>query len=222
MNCKPVSPRGPRKRFRNCSRAARDASPFPASIKNGNVGPQVSAWWLMRLRETQNPLREKMTVFWHNHFATSNAKVNNAGYMIGMYELIYRLALGNFRDLLQEVSKDPAMLVWLDTNQSKKGMPNENYARELMELFSLGIGHYTEQDIREAARAFTGWEIKDGKGVLNTNQHDAGDKTVLGKTGKWTGEDIVRICLDQPTCANSSARSCSAISSASPFRLRRN
>jgi uncharacterized protein (DUF1800 family) len=191
---------GPEKTIAQLLAGGADASPFPASIKNGNVGPQVSAWWLMRLRETQNPLREKMAIFWHNHFATSNGKVNNASYMIGMYDLMYRFALGNFRDLLQEISKDPAMLVWLDTNQSKKGMPNENYARELMELFSLGIGHYTEQDIREAARAFTGWEIKDGKGVLNSNQHDAGEKTVLGKTGKWSGEDIVKICLDQPAC----------------------
>jgi uncharacterized protein (DUF1800 family) len=89
------------------------------------------------------------------------------------------------------------MMVWLDTVQSKKGQPNENYARELMELFSLGIGHYTEKDIREAARAFTGWEIKNGKFFDNKAQFDAGDKTVLGKSGKWAGEDIVRICLEQ-------------------------
>jgi uncharacterized protein (DUF1800 family) len=177
-----------------------DAPPFPQSIKNGNVGAQVPAWWLLRLRESKNPLREKMTLFWHNHFATSNAKVNNAGYMIGMYELLYRFALGDFRELLQGISKNPAMMVWLDTNQSKKGMPNENYARELMELFSLGIGHYTEQDIREAARAFTGWEIKEGKGALNSAQHDNGEKNVLGNAGNWHGEDIVRICLEQKSC----------------------
>src|SRR6478609_10973291 len=98
---------GPEKTIAQLLAGGADASPFPASIKNGNVGPQVSAWWLMRLRETQNPLREKMAVFWHNHFATSNGKVNNAGYMIGMYDLMYRFALGNFRDLLQEISKDP-------------------------------------------------------------------------------------------------------------------
>jgi uncharacterized protein (DUF1800 family) len=93
------------------------------------------------------------------------------------------------------------MMVWLDTNLSKKGMPNENYARELMELFSLGIGNYTEQDIRQAARAFTGWEIKDGRHFFNKGQHDTGPKTVLGQTGSWNGEDIVRICLDQPAAA---------------------
>src|SRR5262249_51293635 len=95
-------------------------------------------------------------------------------------------------------SRDPAMMVWLDTSLSKKGMPNENYARELMELFSLGLGHYTEKDIREAARAFTGWEIKAGKAAFNPTQHDDGTKTVLGKTGKFQGGDIVRICLEQP------------------------
>src|SRR5207248_9579782 len=142
------------------------------------------AWCRNRLVWTDrlHPLREQMTLFWHNHFATSNAKVRNAGYMLLMYDLMSRHALGNFRDLLQDISKDPAMLVWLDTNQSKKGQPNENYARELMELFSLGIGNYTEQDIREAVRAFTGWEIKDGKGVVNVVQHDMGAKTVLTKT----------------------------------------
>ena len=117
--------------------------------------------------------------------------------MLGQYELMRRHALGNFRDLLQDMSNDPAMLVWLDTAESKKGKPNENYARELMELFSLGIGNYTEKDIREAARAFTGWEIKTAKPVFNESQHDDGEKTVLGQTGNWKGDDIVRICLEQ-------------------------
>jgi uncharacterized protein (DUF1800 family) len=167
------------------------------SIRRANSGQQARAWWLYRMLYSPHPLREKMTLFWHNHFATSNAKVNNAGYMLGQYELMRRHALGNFRPLLQEMSKDPAMMVWLDTSLSKKGMPNENYARELMELFSLGIGHYTEKDIREAAKAFTGWEIKDGKGAFNPKQHDDGEKTVLGKSGKFNGEDIVTICLEQ-------------------------
>jgi uncharacterized protein (DUF1800 family) len=150
---------------------------------------------------TPHPTREKLTLFWHNHFATSNSKVNNAGYMLGQYRLMHRHALGSFRTLLQEMSRDPAMMVWLDTGLSKKGMPNENYARELMELFSLGIGHYTEKDIREAARAFTGWELKGDTPVFDTRQHDAGEKTFLGRTGNWKGEDIVRICLEQPACA---------------------
>ncbi len=103
--------------------------------------------------------------------------------------------------MLAEISKDPAMMVWLDTNQNKKGTANENYARELMELFTLGIGHYTEQDVREGARAFTGWEIKDGKFSLNSGQHDGGPKKFLGREGKFGGEDIVRICLEQDAAA---------------------
>src|SRR5207253_4005988 len=131
------------------------------------------------------------------HFATSNRKVQNAGFMLRQYELLRRHALGSFRTLLQEMSKDPAMMVWLDTRSSKKGNPNENYARELMELFSLGIGHYTEKDIREAARAFTGWEIRERQATFNPAQHDDGEKTVLSKTGKFQGSDIVDICLEQ-------------------------
>jgi uncharacterized protein (DUF1800 family) len=164
------------------------------SIANGK---QASAWWLLRMLTGPHPLREKLTLFWHNHFATSNVKVNKAELMIGQYELMRKHALGNFRTLLQEMSKDPAMMVWLDITQSKKAMPNENYARELMELFSLGIGNYTEKDVREAARAFTGWEIQGGKGAFNKAQHDGGEKTVLGQTGKWSGDDVVRICLEQ-------------------------
>jgi uncharacterized protein (DUF1800 family) len=173
------------------------------SIGRVNNDGQLAAWWLYRLvTGDPHPLREKMTLFWHNHFATSNAKVRNAGYMLGMYDLMNRHALGNFRDLLQEMSKDPAMMIWLDTNQNKKGQPNENYARELMELFSLGIGNYTEKDIREAARAFTGWEVRDGKAFLDAGQHDDGTKTVLNRSGDWSGEDIVRICLEQDSCPN--------------------
>jgi uncharacterized protein (DUF1800 family) len=170
------------------------------SLPTGAPGTQLAAWWLARILRTPHPLREKITLFWHNHFATSLAKVRNARFMLGQYRLLYRYALGDFRELLREISLDPAMMVWLDTDQSKKGKPNENYARELMELFSLGIGHYTEHDIREAAKAFTGYEIKDGQGVLNPKEHDDGDKTVLGRTGNWKAEDIVRIMLDQPAC----------------------
>jgi uncharacterized protein (DUF1800 family) len=175
----------------------RQTAPLAQSINRANNGALARSWWLYRMLYSPHPLQEKLTLFWHNHFATSNAKVNNAGFMLGQYELMHRHALGSFRDLLQEMSRDPAMMVWLDTSQSKKRMPNENYARELMELFSLGIGHYTEKDIREAARAFTGWEIKGGKGLFNPQQHDDSAKTVLGQTGKWTGADIVRICLEQ-------------------------
>jgi hypothetical protein len=161
---------------------------------------QMKELWLLRMLYSPQPFIEKLTLFWHNHFATSNTKVNNVAYMLGQNELLRRHAFGSFRTMLQEMSKDPAMMVWLDTNLSKKGMPNENYARELMELFSLGIGNYTEQDIRQAARAFTGWEIRGGKYFFNRPQHEFASKTVLGQTGDWSGEDIVRICLEQKSC----------------------
>ncbi len=175
--------------------------PLAQSIVKANSGPQLRSWWLARMLYTPHPLQEKLTLFWHNHFATSNKKVESARFMLGQYELMRRHALGNFASLLQEMSRDPAMMVWLDTRDSKKGNPNENYARELMELFSLGIGHYTEKDIREAARAFTGWEIQGNQAVFNAKEHDPGTKTVLGRTGHFKGEDIVRICLEQKSAA---------------------
>jgi uncharacterized protein (DUF1800 family) len=170
------------------------------SMPAGSPQGRLSAWWLDRMLKTAHPLREKMTLFWHNHFATSNSKVQNARYMLGQYHLMQNHALGSFREMLVEMGTDPAMMVWLDTTGSTKGNPNENYARELMELFSLGIGHYSEKDIREAAKAFTGYEVKNSQGTLNTRLHDAGEKTVLGKQGKFKGEDIARICLDQTAC----------------------
>jgi uncharacterized protein (DUF1800 family) len=178
-------------------------SDFMASERSMPVGaPQgrLSAWWLDRMLKTRHPLREKLTLFWHDHFATSNAKVQNARLMLAQYQLMQKYALGSFRELLTQMGSDPAMMVWLDTNTSTKAAPNENYARELMELFSLGIGHYTETDIREAAKAFTGYEIKDGKGVLNRRQHDTGEKEVFGHKGKFTGEDIAKLCLGHHAC----------------------
>jgi uncharacterized protein (DUF1800 family) len=174
--------------------------PLAKSAVQSNDDQQARAWWLYRMLYTPHPLREKLTLFWHNHFATSNSKVQNVGFMLGQYELMHRHALGSFRELLVQMSKDPAMMVWLDTRLSKKGKPNENYAREVMELFSLGIGHYSETDIREAARAFTGWDIDDGKPVYDPNQHDDTDKTVLGQKGNWKTEDVIRICLEQKSC----------------------
>ncbi len=179
-------------------------SDFMASEKSlpaETPGVRLAAWWLSRILRTPHPLREKMTLFWHNHFATSLRKVQNARYMLGQYRTLHEHALGDFRAMLKAITFDPAMLIWLDTTTSTKGKPNENYARELMELFSLGIGNYTEKDIREAARALTGYSLSDtGKLVTNSTQHDDGEKSVLGQTGKWKADDIVRICLDQPAC----------------------
>ncbi len=177
-----------------------DTKPLADSIARVNNGQQIRAWWLYRMLYTPHPLQEKLTLFWHNHFATSNAKVNSARFMLGQYELMRKHALGNYAELLQGMSSDPAMLIWLDGRDSKKGNPNENYARELMELFSLGIGHYSEKDIRQAARAFTGWEIRGDKAHWNKDQFDDGEKTVLGKTGNFQADDIVKICLEQKSC----------------------
>jgi uncharacterized protein (DUF1800 family) len=172
-------------------------APLADAIARGNNPVQMRAWWVARMLSSPYPLQEKITLFWHNHFATSNAKVQNPRFMLGQYALLRKHALGNFAALLKDMSYDPAMLVWLDGRGSKKGNPNENYAREVMELFSLGIGHYTEKDIREAARAFTGWNVVGTEAVFTSADHDGGDKTVLGQTGQWKPDDIVRICLEQ-------------------------
>jgi hypothetical protein len=179
----------------------RSTASMAESIGRDNDGVQLRAWWLYRMLYSPHPLQEKLTLFWHNHFATSNAKVQNAKAMLGQYELMRQYALGRFDELLQKMSKDPAMLVWLDGKASAKGNPNENYARELMELFSLGIGNYTEKDIRDAARAFTGWDVDHGKAVFDKARHDDGTKSVLGRSGAWQGDDVVRICLEQPAAA---------------------
>jgi hypothetical protein len=164
-------------------------------------GDQLRGWWLYCMLQGGHPLREKLTLFWHNHFATSLVKVQNPTLMFQQNCLLREHALGRFGPMLQAISRDGAMLVWLDSNSNLKGKPNENYARELMELFSLGVGNYTEKDVREAARAFTGWRT-DGRGfVFEPRYHDTGAKTFLGKTGNWDGGDVVRIVLEQPAAA---------------------
>ena len=160
----------------------------------------LKRWWLYRMAFTKHPLEEKMTLFWHGHFATSNRKVNNAYGMYGQNMLFRKYALGNFHEILYNVSKDPAMIVWLDNQQNRKGKPNENYAREIMELFTLGIGNYTERDIKEAARAFTGWQTLPSGFFFNKRQHDDGEKTVLGTTGPLNGDDVVAILVKQKAC----------------------
>ncbi|HEY7329354.1 MAG TPA: DUF1800 domain-containing protein [Gemmataceae bacterium] len=164
---------------------------------------ELRGWWLYCMLRSGHPLREKLTLFWHNHFATSIAKVHSALEMFQQNKLLREHALGRFGPFLLAISKDAAMLHWLDSNSNIKGKPNENYAREIMELFSLGVGNYTEKDIREAARAFTGWHTdSDGTGFeFNPRLHDDGAKTVLRQTGDWNGDDVVRILLQQPAAA---------------------
>ena len=172
--------------------------------------------WLYRMVNTHRPLAEKMTLFWHGHFATAAAKVNSPFLMWRQNELFRARGLGNFGDLTLAVSQDPAMLLWLDGNANRKASPNENYGRELLELFMLGIGNYSEADVWAAARAFTGWYFRGQRGDNNryisaefyfaANQHDSGPKTFLGQTGAWNGDDIIRIALGQPACARWIAR----------------
>lgn len=172
-----------------------------APLAEGIDELRLRAWWFYVMLNSPHPLLERMTLFWHNHFATSNAKVQDVGRMYKQNRLLRTHALGRFGPMLHEISEDPAMLVWLDTTSNKKGKPNENYARELMELFSLGVGNYTEQDIRQAARAFTGWEIKSDRFHINASDHDDGEKEVFNKRNNFNGHQIVDLCLEKPACA---------------------
>ncbi|MBV8603027.1 MAG: DUF1800 domain-containing protein [Candidatus Eremiobacteraeota bacterium] len=178
-----------------------DFPAYPATDELYNQKTAVRAaqmWWLDRMLRTKHPLVEKMTLFWHGHFATSIRKVP-APLMAEQIDLFRAQGLGNFRTLLLNVSQNPAMLVWLDNRFNVKAHPNENYARELMELFALGLGNYTEDDVREAARAFTGWTLdKNLRFTFIPARHDDGTKTFLGRTGNFGGEDIVNIVVSQP------------------------
>ncbi|MDR3391921.1 MAG: DUF1800 domain-containing protein [Sulfuriferula sp.] len=166
-------------------------------------GLQLRARWMQEMVATPSPLTEHMTLFWHNHFVSSIQKVKSPALMLAQNQLLRRDALGNFGDMLHAVAKDPAMIIYLDNLQNRKAQPNENFAREVMELFTLGIGNYTEQDVREAARAFTGWSLdRDTGAFLNRPfQHDNGIKTVLGQTGNFNGDDVLDILLQQPATA---------------------
>ena len=155
-------------------------------------------WWLDRMLRTNRPLVEKMTLFWHGHFATALGKVQPQ-YMAGQINLFRQLALARFPVLLSAVTRDPAMLIWLDNRANAKAHPNENYAREVMELFALGLGNYTEDDIKDAARAFTGWTLdKNQQAAFVPARHDDGLKTVLGKSGRLDADDVVSIVVSQP------------------------
>jgi uncharacterized protein (DUF1800 family) len=180
-------------------------APLAVDTTAGDARRKLEAakfWWLNRMLYTRRPLHEKMTLFWHDHFATANSKVGNAVLMLRQNQLFRDLGLGSFETLLQQVTRDPAMLIWLDNRQNRKSAPNENYAREVMELFTLGIGNYTETDVKEAARAFTGHTItRDLAYAFAANQHDTRDKTVLGQTGNFDADDVLAILVRQPAHA---------------------
>ncbi len=170
------------------------------AARRGDLEGMQSAW-VARSLTTPFPIAERVSLFWHDHFATAASKVTDLPAMQRQNRLFLTAGLGAFPDLLGAVARDPAMLIWLDGVTSSKAHPNENFARELFELFSLGIGHYTEDDVKECARAFTGWRLKRGRFHFDPTQHDEGEKTVLGESGRLEGEDVLRILARHPQCA---------------------
>lgn len=166
-------------------------------------GEALKAWWIDRMLWSPVPLRERMTLFWHGHFATGLSKVRSPQLMLRQNRMLRRHALGDFAALLADVTLDPAMLLYLDAQTSVSTAPNENLARELLELFTLGVGHYSEDDVRAAARALTGWVVLPATGdvMFVPGRHDPGDKTLLGQSGPWDREAVIRILLEQPQTA---------------------
>lgn len=162
---------------------------------------KIQQWWLTRLIETPRPLEEKMTLFWHGHFATSYRTIEDSYHMFAQNRLYRTHAVGGFGTLMHQVIRDPAMLAYLDNNDSRKNRPNENLARELMELFGLGVGNYSEQDIKEGARALTGYTFQDDAFTFQRQNHDGGAKRILGRAGNMDGDDFVDTILAQPACA---------------------
>jgi uncharacterized protein (DUF1800 family) len=163
---------------------------------------RLKAWWFYRMLFSPDPLGERLTLMWHTHFATSNLKVDDVALMHRQNASIRRLARAPFGELLRTALREPALLVYLDAPANRKGHPNENLAREMMELFTLGPGRFSETDVKEVARALTGWNVEDGAFREMPARHDDGLKTILGKTGNWNATDLVRIILEQPATAH--------------------
>ena len=170
---------------------------YSNNIETGRLG----LWWANRMLLSRRPLEEKLTLFWHGHFATGENKTRDYRMMLKQNEMFRANASGKLRDLLVGILKDPAMLVYLDNGENVKQHPNENFGRELLELFTMGVGNYTERDVREAARAFTGWTNDVLAFKFDRGQHDFGDKVFLGRTGAFDGEDIIDIILAQKVTA---------------------
>jgi uncharacterized protein (DUF1800 family) len=171
------------------------------NMKNRQALAATLRWWIRRMAWGPYPLQEKLTLFWHGHFTTSARDDRSAFAMWQQNETLRRNAAGNFRSFVKQISRDPAMLDYLNNQQNRKQKPNENYARELMELFTLGLGNYTELDIKEAARAFTGWGHDGEQFVFRKFDHDYGPKTFFGRTGNFDGDDIIEIILSHRQCA---------------------
>ncbi len=188
-----------RKRMKNASVEQRKAF----RMEQRKKGLELKGWWYAEMVNTDSPFTEKMTLFWHNHFTSSLQKIKQPILLYRQNVLFRKYALGNFKELTHAICRDSAMLGYLDNFKSSKQAPNENFARELLELFALGEGNYTELDIKEAARAFTGWSIDRNTGEFRfyKQRHDFGKKKFLGKSGAFNGEDIVNIIFEQPETA---------------------
>jgi uncharacterized protein (DUF1800 family) len=184
-------------------RAMNDAARMQERRTQVRHGLELRAWWLTEMAVTPTPLTERMTLFWHNHFVSAQPKVRYAQLMYRQNTLLRSHAVGNFGALLHAVAHDPAMLIYLDTVTNRRDAPNENFAREVMELFTLGEGNYGETDVKEAARAFSGWSLDPERTtfLFRPRLHDSGEKTVLGRRGAWQGDDVLDILLEQPATA---------------------
>ncbi len=194
-------PRPPREELRGMDEEARRKAQGEVRKAERELLTSFAGWWVERMLAGPDPLRERMTLFWHGYFTSSFRDVRDPVAMIEQNELLRRHALGRFEDLLRGIVRDPAMLEYLDNNQNRKDSPNENFARELMELFTLGEGHYSEQDVKQAARALTGWISRPGEDPrFVARAHDRGEKTILGRSGDFDADDLVAILLDQPAC----------------------
>lgn len=176
---------------RDQDRFEEDSTQLLAAVRAGGSIQRLAAWWVYRMINTPSPLIEKMTLFWHGHFATGADKVIDTDLMAQQNLVLRKHATGDFSQLVHEVSKDPAMLLYLDSASNRKAHPNENYARELMELFCLGEGNYTEKDVQELARCFTGWEVRRKAFRFNSYQHDEGPKSLFGNNAIQSGEEAI-------------------------------
>jgi Protein of unknown function (DUF1800) len=184
----------------------------PAALLPGGQPPMGNVNYMYYLVNTKRPLEEKITLFWHHVFATGNSKVDNYDQLLEQINLFRERGMGNYRDLLVALARNPTMIFWLDNNQNHGTAVNENWGRELLELFSLGVGNYTEKDVREASRAFTGWTFETKiprlpygrfpwKFEYRPEDHDDGEKEFLGRRGRFNGEDIINTVVEQPACA---------------------
>ena len=202
---------GPQRTVDRLVRPYEDAPAAAANAGDSETGGSGSidalrAWWLRRMIETPFPLLEKMTLFWHDHLGISLARVKDPPLMAKHVAALRKHALGRYRDLLNAMSNDPAVYLGLNADANRKALPNENVVRQLMDQLSLGPGHYGEEDIREAARAFTGWFVLRGTLRFFDREHDSGEKTILGSKGPWNASDVLRIVLDQPAAPRNLVR----------------